>query len=41
MHEFITRPGPALLHCACYPAENVWPMIPAGMTPDELMEART
>ena len=41
MHEFITRPGPALLHCACYPAENVWPMIPAGMTPDELMESRT
>jgi len=40
MDNFINRPGPALLHCACYPAENVWPMIPAGMTPDELMEAR-
>ena len=34
------RAGPALLHCACHPTENVWPMIPAGMTVDELMEAR-
>jgi acetolactate synthase-1/2/3 large subunit len=22
--------GPALLHCACYPTENVWPLIPPG-----------
>ena len=32
--------GPALLHCACHPTENVWPMIPAGMTVDDLMEAK-
>jgi acetolactate synthase-1/2/3 large subunit len=38
--RFVAAPGPALLHCACHPGENVWPMIPAGMTVDELMEAR-
>ncbi|GAC1404405.1 MAG: acetolactate synthase 2 catalytic subunit [Candidatus Velthaea sp.] len=38
---FLAQPGPALLHCACYPIENVWPMIPAGGSADELMEART
>jgi acetolactate synthase-1/2/3 large subunit len=37
---FIDHPGPALLHAACHPTENVWPMIPAGMTVDDLMEAR-
>jgi len=38
--RFIAASGPALLHCACHPTENVWPMIPAGMSVDELMEAR-
>ncbi|HEX3466129.1 MAG TPA: biosynthetic-type acetolactate synthase large subunit [Candidatus Elarobacter sp.] len=38
--EFVAARGPALLHCACHPTENVWPMIPAGMTVDDLMEAR-
>ncbi|HTJ28746.1 MAG TPA: biosynthetic-type acetolactate synthase large subunit [Candidatus Limnocylindria bacterium] len=38
--KFIAARGPALLHCACHPTENVWPMIPAGMTVDELMEAK-
>ncbi|BDE07729.1 acetolactate synthase [Vulcanimicrobium alpinum] len=38
--RFIAHPGPALLHAACHPTENVWPMIPAGMTVDDLMEAR-
>jgi acetolactate synthase-1/2/3 large subunit len=38
--RFIASRGPALLHCACHPTENVWPMIPAGMSVDELMEAR-
>jgi acetolactate synthase-1/2/3 large subunit len=38
--QFIDAPGPALLHCACHPTENVWPMIPAGQTIDELMEAK-
>ena len=30
--------GAMLLHCACYPHENVWPMIPAGAALDELIE---
>ena len=38
--RFIAHEGPALLHAACHPTENVWPMIPAGMTVDDLMEAR-
>ena len=38
--RFVASHGPALLHCACHPTENVWPMIPAGMTVDDLMEAR-
>ncbi len=38
--RFVASRGPALLHCACHPTENVWPMIPAGMSVDELMEAR-
>jgi acetolactate synthase-1/2/3 large subunit len=41
LDAFISASGPALLHCACYPTENVWPMIPAGMTVDDLMEARS
>jgi acetolactate synthase-1/2/3 large subunit len=40
IERFIASRGPALLHCACHPTENVWPMIPAGMSVDELMEAR-
>ena len=32
--------GPALIHVSCYPAENVWPMIPAGGVVEDLMEAR-
>jgi acetolactate synthase-1/2/3 large subunit len=40
MARFVASRGPALLHCACHPTENVWPMIPAGMTVDDLMEAR-
>ncbi|MGB8266548.1 MAG: biosynthetic-type acetolactate synthase large subunit [Candidatus Velthaea sp.] len=38
--RFIDAPGPALLHCACHPTENVWPMIPAGMSIEETMEAK-
>jgi acetolactate synthase I/II/III large subunit len=38
--RFVAHKGPALLHAACHPTENVWPMIPAGMTVDDLMEAR-
>ncbi len=38
--RLIAIPGPALLHCACYPAENVWPMIPGGGSIDDVMFAR-
>jgi acetolactate synthase-1/2/3 large subunit len=41
IERFIASRGPALLHCACHPTENVWPMIPAGMSVDDLMEARS
>jgi acetolactate synthase-1/2/3 large subunit len=38
--RLIGTPGPALLHCACYPAENVWPMIPSGGSIDDVMTER-
>jgi acetolactate synthase-1/2/3 large subunit len=37
--RMLESPGPMLLHCACYPHENVWPIIPAGKGVDDLMEA--
>jgi len=40
LDDFFSQPGPSLLHCACYPSENVWPMIPAGGSAEEQMEAR-
>ncbi len=36
--RMLESPGPMLLHCACYPHENVWPIIPAGKGVDDLME---
>ncbi|HTV93467.1 MAG TPA: biosynthetic-type acetolactate synthase large subunit [Verrucomicrobiae bacterium] len=36
--RMLESPGPLLLHCACYPHENVWPIIPAGKGVDDLME---
>jgi acetolactate synthase-1/2/3 large subunit len=38
LRELFSNDGPMLLHCACYPHENVWPMIPAGAALDELIE---
>ncbi len=40
IQRLISIPGPALLHCACYPAENVWPMIPGGGSIDDVMTSR-
>ena len=37
--RMLESPGPMLLHCACYPHENVWPIIPSGKSVDDLMEA--
>ncbi|HNJ41126.1 MAG TPA: thiamine pyrophosphate-dependent enzyme, partial [Acidobacteriota bacterium] len=39
LREWLATPGPALLHCECHIAENVFPMIPAGAAIDEMMEA--
>ncbi|MGD0969149.1 MAG: biosynthetic-type acetolactate synthase large subunit [Candidatus Aquilonibacter sp.] len=36
--RMLESPGPMLLHCACYPHENVWPIIPSGKGVDDLME---
>jgi thiamine pyrophosphate-dependent acetolactate synthase large subunit-like protein len=38
--QFVAAPGPALLHAHCHPTENVWPMIPAGQTIDEMMDGK-
>jgi len=35
LDRFFSVPEATLLHCACYPEENVWPMIPAGAAIDE------
>jgi acetolactate synthase I/II/III large subunit len=37
--RLLESPGPMLLHCACYPHENVWPIIPSGKSVDDLLEA--
>ncbi len=37
LERFLNTPGPALLHCACYAGENVWPLIPPGATVNETM----
>jgi acetolactate synthase-1/2/3 large subunit len=36
--SLLATPGPFVLHCACYPQENVWPIIPSGASVDDLME---
>jgi acetolactate synthase-1/2/3 large subunit len=37
LERFVRAKGPALLHCACFPAENVWPLIPPGATVEDAM----
>ncbi len=37
LKRLLETPGPALLHCACYPSENVWPLIPPGATVAETL----
>jgi acetolactate synthase-1/2/3 large subunit len=39
LERFLATEGPALLHCACYAGENVWPLIPPGATVNETMTA--
>jgi acetolactate synthase-1/2/3 large subunit len=38
MGRFIREPRAALLHCSCYPHENVWPIIPAGTSVGHMMD---
>ena len=39
---WLAQPGPALLHVAIDPAENVWPLVPPGAANHDMMEeART
>jgi acetolactate synthase-1/2/3 large subunit len=37
LERFLAAKEPALLHCACFPAENVWPLIPPGATVEDAM----
>jgi acetolactate synthase-1/2/3 large subunit len=41
LDRFLNEKGPALLHCACFPTENVWPLIPPGGAISEGMEPIT
>jgi acetolactate synthase-1/2/3 large subunit len=41
LDRFLNEKGPALLHCACFPTENVWPLIPPGGAISEGMEPVT
>ncbi len=38
LERFYAAKGPVLLHCACFPTENVWPLIPPGLTALDAME---
>ncbi len=40
LERFLVAREPRLLHCACFPAENVWPLIPPGATVADAMECR-
>jgi acetolactate synthase-1/2/3 large subunit len=39
LDRFLRLREPALLHCACHPMENVWPIIPPGGATTEAMES--
>jgi acetolactate synthase-1/2/3 large subunit len=38
LERFLRTREPSILHAACFPAENVWPLIPPGATVDDAME---
>jgi acetolactate synthase-1/2/3 large subunit len=38
LERFLRADGPMLLHCACFPMENVWPLIPPGATVHDTLE---
>ena len=39
MEQWWNQEGPVLLHCLCQLEENVFPMIPAGATLEEMVES--
>ena len=39
IRAFLDSKVSTLLHCQCFPMENVWPMIPSGTSVEESMEA--
>lgn len=39
MRHFLAHSSAMLLHCACYPEENVWPMVPTDAAMHEAIEA--
>jgi acetolactate synthase-1/2/3 large subunit len=39
IRAFLQSKVSTLLHCACFPLENVWPMIPSGTSVEESMES--
>ena len=41
LDRLLRATGPALLHCACFPTENVWPLIPPGGATADTMEGVT
>jgi acetolactate synthase-1/2/3 large subunit len=38
VERFLRAKEPVILHAACFPAENVWPLIPPGATADDALE---
>jgi len=38
LERLLAAKEPMLLHCGCYPSENVWPLIPSGTGVTEMME---
>ncbi|TAM89168.1 biosynthetic-type acetolactate synthase large subunit [bacterium] len=38
LREMLESDGAFLLHCACFPTENCFPMVPAGRHIDEMLE---
>ncbi|TAM59893.1 biosynthetic-type acetolactate synthase large subunit [bacterium] len=38
LREMLDSSGAFLLHCACFPTENCFPMVPAGRHIDEMLE---
>jgi acetolactate synthase-1/2/3 large subunit len=38
LERLLSAPEAMLLHCACFPAENCWPLVPPGAAAHEALE---